>query len=517
MNVSGRRSIEKFLCWSLVIQLALASTVQRANATAPTTQTQTPGQQSSLQQQAKEEDELAKNAGQSDDQGRLESDYNKVCGGDSGKPKVVAGGKNDIALKEKYCEAAKTALEAAKSNDMKWKILVGVAAVCTGACVTPGVTDLPLGLSTCSAANIGGQAASAVITKDYMGFITGVGMSLGMGAVMGGSSNSADKEKYINDKLSPAAKAQAEQEAAASKNLAEERAKAAKEYRENEESETSACLTAAMTAFQAYQTNEAVKTQLQSAKNNIKSAADIQGDRDKISAVDLEESASPRPNASPSDAPSAAPSTIVAKQEHGPSGGGSGGGFDSGFEAAQQAAASDSGGSSGSLPDAGKDPKLKSEFEKAVKQPMDDFFKEHPTASSALAAAVPAALAAAGASLSPGQQNELSSHLDKIGQAAIQSAGGAGESYSGGGSGGGGGGNIEDDALEEAMMNRLKSGSKDLNVGVNIQEYAGRNPARKKAIEDDPTVNIFDRITVRYQILNKRYNLVPRPIQFINK
>lgn len=407
-----------------------------------------------------------------------EADVDAICAGTLESP-AAAGGNNQQKLQ--YCQAAKSAQEAASADSALYKVWGAVGVVCTYAC-TASFADKPVSEHACAGSTLGGAATQGVVTKDFSGALTQIATAGGGYAV------------------NQAANAQAAKEAAAKDGAAEGKDAAADKPKKKD---YAACMSAATAVGTSVSKHRSMKSNENSANSNLQSAAAVEA------AATAGTVAAFKPGATGAGG----------ETDSNGNGGGSGAFAQGNGGSASNSAGSCASRSSGvsviqcavqsdrNLPGFVTSPKFAQEFQKKTGQSLNNFLTSPDSGS----ATRPLAEAMAGA-VPIGQGAKLAAALETLNQ-GIDSESMGGNYVGGGGALGGGGGSGDDMAAQmgsmmQGLMDQMnpEKAKEVAKTGVFAVDFAYRaNQSRGlAAVADDKKLSIFDRVTYRYYFVGGR-------------
>jgi len=411
-------------------------------------------------------------------------DFDAVCGPILTQAPPTHATELDIYnQKLPICQGAKSAHEAMKDQGLLWKVWTGVSVVCAAAC---GASFFGMGSEyICIGTNLAAGVTEGVVTENFssaMSGIMGAGSSFLINSVMSGGKG----------------------EEAATTDAAAEGAEKAKPKAESKK-DIGACLSALMAAGQAVSKHSSAKSAeatLDAAMQELNSLVSVNnaaalpgsvsistGETGQSSTVATQTSATGSGDtAAGVDVPSSSCSGSVSTTG----------------EAVVCAAALD-----GGLPGFIRDPKFQKEFEKGARESFGEFLgREGQGIGQAISGAMDGVLTAPATTRVEAAVEELAAELaarDINVAGTLYGSGGGGRRRAGGGKGG------DDDMMSQmaGLMGQLlpggkkKDGAPDQSVDAlaRVQKaQQGRSPA---SLAEDRTLSIFDRVTVRYLILNK--------------
>jgi hypothetical protein len=152
-----------------------------------------------------------------------------------------------------YCKAAKSAKESANTNDLLWKVWLGVASVCTYACASSFIV-LPSDQLLCMSATVGGGITEGVLTKELTTALTTI-LSVGGSYLINSITNPKPKEGAAETKQSTTTDATAH-------------AKDAKTGAAPKEKDYGACMSAVTAIINVFTKYRAMEDQKKSANDN---------------------------------------------------------------------------------------------------------------------------------------------------------------------------------------------------------------------------------------------------------
>ena len=392
------------------------------------------------------------------------------------------------------CQGAKSAHEAMKDQGLLWKVWTGVSVVCAAAC---GASFFGMGSQyICIGTNLAAGVTEGVVTEDFsaaMSGIMGAGSSFLINSVMSGG----------KDEEAAKAGAEAAKETAPADANTSDAADKAKPKAESKK-DIGACLSSLMAAGQAVSKHGSAKSAeetLDAAMQELSSLVSINnaaalpgsvsistGDTTQSSAVGTQTSATGTGEGVANvDTPSSSCSGSVSTTG----------------EAVVCAAAMDDG-----LPGFIRDPKFQKEFEKGAREPFGEFLgRSGESIGQAISGAMDGVLTSPAVTRVEAAVDELAATLASrdYNVAGTLYGSGGGRRRSGGAKGG------DDDMMSQmaGLMGQLlpggkkKDGAADRSVEAlaRVQKaQQGRSPA---SLSEDRGLSLFDRVTVRYLILNK--------------
>jgi hypothetical protein len=396
------------------------------------------------------------------------SEFDSICGDVMSDQNSNTPG-TPATQKLQYCQSAKSSIHATDADSSMWKVWAAVGGVCAAACAASfaGVGNQYI----CIGVTLAGAAADAVITKNFMSAMMGVG------AAGGG---------FMINQMSKSSTEGAKQ----------------RDY--------GACMSAAVSAFQAYTKYSSMKTNEKSAKNNLKLAQNVS-------------------DANGNAVGSAPITSVVSAGGTGGDTSGVGGGSVGSTTSAtsgssslspqatcasakstaavglmiQCAVASDS-----TLPKFVSSPKFQEEFKRDSGIDMKDFFAKDDPPGKMLGSAMGGTLSSAQSARLTGALKSMEAYLYKDNMT---------QTYSSGGGGGLNGGKSEEPSIEAMMAGMMQQfmpkaeGDPNPNSGLTSVIFANQNKS-PTALTEDTTLNIFDRVGYRYYFVGPRmFSEGPQP------
>ncbi len=361
--------------------------------------------------------------------------------------------------KREYCQAAKSAEQAASADGITWKVWAGVSAVCTVACIHSFVN--PFAKYMCTVAGIAGGATDALTTKNYASALMGIGTTAGLQFAT----------KAINQGAADAAKGEVVSIKDGIATLKDGRMVPADQVAKAAPSrDWSACISAATAGLQAATKKKAQSSQLQTAKQNLASAKQMDQGQGLAAG-----------NGTAGDF-----SSDCQKAQA------------SGNTSAQLACATST---DPSLPRSVLDPQFADAFKKASGIGLGDYLQKDPSS------AGQAIGASTSAQLGSDQALQVAKATDEA--AAQLNAEDGSSTYAGGGGGGKSKGDSSPDFNQfmNQMMGQINGGGsqggpQDKN-GVGQVAYAYQNRSSDD-IAHDTKLPLFDRVQYRYSKLSNR-------------
>ncbi|MBC7690900.1 MAG: hypothetical protein H7222_03970 [Methylotenera sp.] len=449
------------------------------------------------------------------------TDVDSVCGKEL---KPAKDGDAQASQFKEYCAAAKSADEAASANAAIWKLWAGVATLCTYSCVmsytnpasffATNLSAVGIGkyLSACSGANLGVSAADALITKNYMGALMGIASTVAT-QFMFGDTVAKKTAETSTTVVKAAVKTEAAVDGAAGGPGAEvvetSTTKVADVSTKTETTVTKqkadhgACVTAAMSAFTAITKRHSMVQAEDSVKSSVESAQSL-----------LSQQTSADSQAAPS-------SFAFNNKGNGPGGGSTGSsGMTGNSQGASEGNSSDpcraakNGGGSQSFiscavsndsnfPGFVAHPDFAKDFAKITKQSLDSFLNNASSPSAALASGM------AGSGASSSSLSQLASLGQQLEASIDNNVSGTSYSHSGGGAAASSASSEPDlGAMMAGLMGQFggKDGDKAAGPGNVATVYFNTRGRSPSSIAEDRTISIFDRITVRYLTIDKKYS-----------
>ncbi len=413
--------------------------------------------------------------------GTTEDDVDSVCKGTLSSAPLAGDKSGDPSGTQRlqHCQAAKSAQEGADADNALYKVWAGVAAVCTGACVS-SFAGGPAGESACTGSAVAGAGTDGVVTKNYASSLQQIG-GIGLAAATTELTKDTVKEG------------------------AEEGAKQGVEQGTKKTKDIGSCMNAATATTQSVSKFKSLEGQKETVKSSLESARSVTSTQG--TAVADGSGISQSQAATAGGGPSADGS--LGGPSGGPSDGGSSNpcagqlsGRSTPASTLQCAIARDP-----NIPRFVTTPKFAKEFQDRTKTSLGDFLNKNDPPALAIGQAVRSGLNGA-------QNAKLASALTDVQQnvsadySTYSSHGGDGSQYEGGG-GNSGLSNGDDDlnlggllsGLQDKLNPNQKPNEKSTGVSAVIFANQTRSPA---AVAEDAKLSIFDRVTYRYYYVGRR-------------